>query len=285
MKTVSAPLLAHLQAGGPFVMADLYTIVLSDGTVLRWTDYDVDIIHPNNSNTYVSNGPVLKRGKTRTIIGLEVDTLDVSIYPQSTDMINGIPMLTAARNGVFDSAMLTLERAFLSPAPTAVGVMHQFYGRFADLEMGRTELKCRINSITESLSTMLPRNVYQAGCIHTLFDAGCGLNRASFSAAGNAGTGTTASLIKSGMGAATGYFDRGYIQITSGAMSGLRRTVKAYVSGDFTLFSQLPAVPAVGTSFTAYAGCDKLNTTCSAKFGNLANFRGAPFIPQPETAV
>lgn len=286
MKTLSPTLLTHLQGGGPFTMADLHTITMASGTILRWTDYDVDITHPITGYTHSASGPVLKRGKTRTIIGVEVGTLDVSIYPQASDLINGISLLAAARGGAFDGATLTLERAFLSPAPIALGVVPLFVnGRFADLQIGRTELQARINSSTESLAVQLPRNLFQPGCIHTLYDSGCGLARATLAAASTIATGSTDVLILSGLGQAAGYFDRGYIRFTGGALDGVRRTIKLHTTGSLLLFSPLPSAPTVGASFSAYPGCDKLQATCTTKFSNVINFRGAPYIPTPETAV
>ena len=285
MKTVSAPLLAHLQAGGPFVMADLYTITMASGTLLRWTSYDVDVVHPVSGLTYSSSGPVISRGKTRTIIGAEVDTLDVSIFPRTTDLINGVGILAAAQAGGFDGAMLNLERAFLSPAPTAVGVVSMFYGRFADLKIGRTSLVCRINSGTEALATLLPRNRYQPGCIHTVYDSGCGLSRSSFGSSSTVLASSTNILLNCGLSNAASYFDRGYVQFVGGALDGVRRTVKSYTPGAITLFSPLPSVPVVSAVFSAYAGCDKTQATCTSKFSNVAQFRGAPYIPIPVIAA
>ena len=36
----------------------------------------------------------------------------------------------------------------------------------------------------------------------------------------------------------------------------------------------------VGDTFSITAGCDKSHTMCQAKFGNIVNFRGEPFVPQ-----
>lgn len=283
MKTVTAPLAALFAVGGPFTMADLYTIHTSSGAVLRWADFDSDIVHPVNGFTYSSSGPVVRRGKTRVVIGVEVDTLDVSIFPRSTDQLNGISILAAAQAGAFDGASLTLERCFMASG-AAVGVTHQFLGRFADLTISRTEMQCRVNSGTEVLATQLPRNLYQAGCIHTLYDVGCGLTRASWGIASTVASGSTRTGIICGLAQSAGWFDRGYIQFTSGALSGLRQTVKNYVPSSVGLFASLPSAPAIGDTFTAYPGCDKAQLTCSGKFNNLPQFRGFPYIPVPETA-
>lgn len=50
---------------------------------------------------------------------------------------------------------------------------------------------------------------------------------------------------------------------------------------DIALFNVFPKNKLdVGTKLILYAGCDKLNTTCSTKFNNILNFGGFPFIPQ-----
>lgn len=286
MKAITTQLRDHLASGGPFVMTDLYTIYLSSGAVLRWADFDVDVAHPGDGQVYLSSGPALKRGRTRVVIGLEVDTLDVSIYPRSTDEINGVPLLAAARVGVFDGATLSLERAFLdTDSLEAVGVVSLFVGRFADLQLSRTEIQARINSAAEALAIQMPRNIYQPGCGHTLYDVGCGLSRAAFGVSSQADAGSTSSVLECDLVNDAGWFDRGYIQFTGGVFDGVRKTIKRYSPGVITLFSPLPAAPDVGAVFIAYPGCNKSMDTCRDKFGNLPAFRGMPFIPVPETAV
>ncbi len=285
MKTQAAPLIAHLATGGPYLMADLYTITPAGGAALHWADYDLDIVHPGNGYTYSSSGPVLKRGKTRSVIGVQMDTLDLSIYPRSSDTLNGTTLLAAAQAGAFDGARLTLERVFLTAPNTAIGVDHRFAGRFADLILTRTEIQARINSDAESLAVQLPRNLYQPGCMHSLYDTGCGLVRATWAAASTVASGSTTTTINCGLAQAAKWFDRGYVQFSGGALDGLRRTVKGYSPGVISLFQALPSVPAAGANFTAYPGCDKTLNTCTGKFSNQANFRGCPFIPVAETAI
>jgi uncharacterized phage protein (TIGR02218 family) len=282
MKTVSPALMTLLQSGQELVMADLYSFKLANGTTLNYADFDVDLVA--NSVTYSSQGPALKRGTTRTVIGVEVDTLDVSMYPHPTDTINGVGFLAAASNGLFDGATLTLYRAFLNPVPNVVGTVILFVGDLADLSIGRTGIDIRINSALAALNIQMPRNLYQAACLHSLYDADCGASRAAFSVNSNVRSGSTALSIVTGLGQPDGWFARGYITMTGGANSGVTRTVRWHSGGTVGLLSALPAAPNVGDPFTLWPGCDKSMATCKNKFNNLGNFRGMPFVPSPETA-
>ena len=283
MKSTSAPLLALMRGNQEFTLADFYTITLATGSMFRYTDFDVDLVF--GGNTFSASGPAFKRGKTRIVIGLEVDTLDVEIYPRSTDLLNGIPMLAAAVNGGFDGASLELERAYIYPGTTVVGTIDMFVGQFADLEVSRGGIKLRVNSDVADLNVNLPRNVYQAACCHTLYDADCAVNRSTYGVSGTAATCPDASTIYNFMGQPPSYFDRGYLQFTSGALAGIKRTVKSYWPGTITIFYPLPSIPAYGDAFTIYPGCDKNLSTCQARFNNAARFKGFPFIPAPETVI
>ncbi len=283
MKTTSSPLLAHMRGNNQFTLADLYTLTLIGGTVLRYTDFDVDLVY--GGNTFSASGPIFKRGKTRTVIGLEVDTLGVEIYPRSTDLVLGIPMLSAANTGGFDGATLKLERAYIAPVPTVIGALIMFVGDMADIDTTRTVIKVTVNSEVASLNVQMPRNLYQAACVHTLYDSDCALARASFVTANAAGAGSSTSYIINTLAQSAGYFDRGYMQWTSGALSGVKRTIKSYSPGSISIYNPLPANPGTGDTFNIYPGCDKALATCQGKFGNSAKFKGFPFIPVPETIL
>ena len=41
----------------------------------------------------------------------------------------------------------------------------------------------------------------------------------------------------------------------------------------------------MGDSFTIRAGCDKRPETCTAKFSNIASFRGFPHIPGQDAVM
>ncbi|WP_205684437.1 phage BR0599 family protein, partial [Acinetobacter baumannii] len=44
-------------------------------------------------------------------------------------------------------------------------------------------------------------------------------------------------------------------------------------------------MPAIGEAIRVYPGCDKRLDTCTNRFNNRARFRGAPFVPVPETSI
>ncbi len=303
MKPASAALQALL-ATRAFAAADLYTFTLVGGGVLRYTSYDTDIAY--NGNIYASGtpgGPFFDRRDNKARChwkrGVEVDTLSFDVVPGSAT-VQGAPFLSAVRQGLFDGAELELDRAFfLPPAPgdfppvtiqPATGVVILFVGRVAEVDAGRSLATFNVNSHLELLNQNLPRSLYQPGCVNTLGDASCGVNLNSFSAAGTAAAGSTASIITAVVGnPLAGYFDQGKITFTTGANAGLSRTVKQCVfgaPGTIALLAPFPVAPATGDAFALFAGCDKsLGPNGCLKFNNQPNFRGFPFVPVPETAV
>jgi uncharacterized phage protein (TIGR02218 family) len=282
MKSASAGLIALLNSD-TFIMADLITLTLIDASVYRYTSADIDLIVSGNT---FSKALKFKRGRTRLVVGVEVDTLDLDIYPESSNLIGGVPFLQALARGVLDGAQILLERVFMPTwGDTSAGTLILFSGRVSDIEFSRTEARLSIKSDLELLNVKLPRTVYQPGCTHTLYDAGCALNRASFAVNSSVASGSTDRIINCSLAQAAGYFDQGYLAFTSGALNGVKRNVRVYAPGVITLSYPLSAVPAISDTFTIYPGCDKLQSTCVAKFNNIVHFRAWPYIPVPETSI
>jgi uncharacterized phage protein (TIGR02218 family) len=156
-------------------------------------------------------------------------------------------------------------------------------------ELSRSYGKLSVEAGTKLLQMQLPAVILQPGCTNTLFDARCGLVKASFAEVNTVQGGSTANKILSLSAKTDGYYDNGQIAFTSGANAGLVKAVKTYFASPspfFTFNSPLPFVPSAGDLFTAYPGCDKTQATCtSSKFVNLVNFEGFPYVPAPETAI
>lgn len=271
-----------LNTSDTFLMADLFTFVTQGGQTLRYTSADIDLAIDGYS--YLAF--CLERGNIRQVAGIQVDTLSVTFFPSDTDYLGNVPFLHGVSKGMLDGAEFTLHRAFFSPDwQTYVGKILRFSGRVSDIEdFTRSAVPITIKSDLEILNTKMPRNIYQPSCRRTLFDSGCGVSKAAFAANSTVTAGSTATQINCGLAQAAGWFTMGSVTFTSGANSGVSRTVKSYGPGVLVFSLPLPYLPAVGDTFTAYAGCDRLKTTCEAKFNNLLRFSGEPYIPAAETA-
>jgi len=90
------------------------------------------------------------------------------------------------------------------------------------------------------------------------------------------------------LGADSGWFDYGLFTVTSGPNSGTgrgRMEIKSYTPGQIVL-QQPFFYPLLGTeTYTAIAGCNKTAAVCKAKFDNLLNFGGFPFVPGQDKII
>jgi len=290
--------LESLLATRQFNWCGLYKFILINGGTYYFTTADCPVVFDGNAYLTAAKSGALferkgERGKVKWRIGLEVDTLQFSVIPNGA-LIDGQPFNEAIKKGAFDGAEVTFSHAYWplqgyvsTILPT--GVVTMFAGTVAPVQAGRSLTTFTVNSWVDRFNQNLPRNIYQAGCINTLYDAGCTLNQASFAVSGAVAVGSLASLIgASSLSQATGYFDLGKITFTSGVNNGISRSIKQHIKGaisTFALMSPFPNTPGVGDTFNVYPGCDKMQTTCANKFSNIANFRGFPFIPQNETGV
>jgi uncharacterized phage protein (TIGR02218 family) len=291
MKPTSSALISYLNtaranADVPLLMADAFTFTLRSGLVLCYTNVDVTFSY--NGNTYLGNSILVDGLKYKAAVGLEVDQQQITIAARSTDTItSGAPFLQALRDGSFDGAEIVRYHVFFSDTigGTAIGSVLLFKGRLGVIdEIGRTSAKLTVNSDLALLDIDMPRNVYQPTCLHTLYDSGCTLVKNAFGTNGTVGSGSTASVIN--WSAASANFQQGSITFTSGVNAGVTATVGSVVAGtSMTLLYPLESVPAAGDGFTVYYGCDHTPGTCQAKFNNLSNFRGFPYVPPPQMAV
>ena len=275
MKTATPELIALL-ATDSFLMADLYTFTLSNGTIYRFTNYDIDLSW--GGNAYTKNGLSFERGGTRITTGVEVDTLDITVFQKNT-AFEGIGILRIIANGGLDGAEFKLERLFFTDPLTPVGSLWVFSGRVSECEATRHEGKITVKSDLELLNIQMPRNLYQASCIHSLYDSGCGIPKTGVSGTITSVSGTTYGV---SVAAADAFYNEGMIEFTSGANNGVKRTIKAHASNKVTVTLNLQNAVNVGDTIKLYAGCDRTQATCQNKFNNLSNFRGFPFVPIPE---
>lgn len=290
MKTASIALVNFVNSAKQCLQFDLWTFFLASNTWVWWTDADVDV--QLDDGRHFSRGPVITRDKITWARGIEVDQLKATFQGPGV-LVNGQALPAFAAAGGFDGAWTTLERLYMNDAGVVQGTLVSFQGPVADVTPGRRGAELVIKSQLTQLTQQLPRNLYQAGCLNTLYDSNCGVDRAAATVAGTVtavGAGynpvITATMASS---VASRYFELGPLNFTAGANAGFGRTVQSQPGSGTSIAFQFsrpwPFPIAVGDTFTACAGCDKLQATCSGKFNNLARFRGQPYIPVPETVT
>jgi uncharacterized phage protein (TIGR02218 family) len=289
MKPSTQPLRDLLESR-QFWSAALFTFTLADGTVLRYCLGDADIVaHGATYSAGGATGPYFQQQSQYPEVvqrrGLDVSTMTFDALPgQAT--VYGVPFMTALWLGLFDGATFAYERAFMPTyGDTSVGTVLMFLGRVGDIEATRASATFHINSHLELLTQPFPRNLFQPGCVNTLYDASCGLNAAAYVTSGVAADGSTTKTIATNGGPPAGYLDLGKVIFTSGANAGVGRTIKSWDGSTISLIAPLPATPQPGDWFEIWPGCDKTRSRCQGVFNNIANFRGFPYVPAAETSI
>jgi uncharacterized phage protein (TIGR02218 family) len=290
MKPASTALINFLAAkrasgDSTLLFADCYSFALKSGTTLNYTSIDVPVTIAGV--TFVANSVQVQGLNYKATIGLEDEGQQVTLLAGPDDLVDGAPFLQALRNGAFDGCTVTRQRVFFPDylGGTQVGTVTLFAGLISTVDkIGTVSAEVTIASDLKLLDLDMPRNLYQRSCLHTLYDSGCTLAKASFSTAGTVGAGSTALVIN--WSGANANFVQGSIAFSSGANANIAATVTAAVAGTSLRLSRpLDEVPAAGDAFSVAYGCDHQLSTCLAKFNNVDNFRGFPSVPPPETAA
>lgn len=282
MKTATRELIDLLHGSDEFLMADLFRITLSNGQILRHTNADMPVVW--DGQTYEAHKLIIKRGATRVAVGLDVDSNTLEIAAEPDYRLEGLQWSEAALGGALDGAWVIIERIFFSDWATPVGAVVIFSGRVSDVSGSRSAVKVDVKSDIELLNVSSPRNIYQSGCMRTLYNGGCKVNREKFTVNGRVtANSTTGTELACNLTQADGWFNQGVIKFTSGRNAGLSRTVKEHKGGRLSFALRLPFPPQSGDVFKIYPGCDKRQETCGRKFDNIVHFRGFPYIPAADT--
>lgn len=285
MRQASPKLIALLDAD-QFIMADLYTITTIQGIEYCYTSYDVNLTVQGKE--FRADGPIISREGTNLSLGIEVDNLSIKIETNESAKFGDVPVAQAFHNGVLDGARFKLERIFMdinTPTDTSAGTLVLFEGRIVEPELDRYEINASVVSEVDDLKLQMPRNLYTPGCLSTLFDSACGLLSAEFAVNTTIGANSSPSRILCDLSQPQGWFTQGVVEFLEGVNIGIKRTVRLHEAGSLLLTLPLLEMPEIGEAIRVYPGCDKRLDTCTNRFNNRARFRGAPFVPVPETSI
>jgi uncharacterized phage protein (TIGR02218 family) len=221
-------------------------------------------------------------------------SLDMSEITQSNELAKDSVKIQMPRDNQF-------AQLFLGGVPEQITSITIFRGHAGDLsEEFEVSWKGRVAgaSATGDVVTLECENIftsmrrpglrgrYQKNCRHALYRRGCNINDYDFAVAGvvTAASGflvTIDDLVDSTNDIADGHFTGGMIETTDGFL----RYITLHSGTTLTLVRPFQALEDEVNSSPGYAnvilypGCDHTRTTCKAKFNNLDNFGGFPWIP------
>jgi len=296
-----------------WAMPELYTWNFATGETLRYTDWQVPLNNvPRPDMTAADNyavGPGLKRTSAKFRVGTEVDEIEIDIYPRPfpTDQISGFTWQEACHLGFFDGAYFQLYKCLLDidmslgPQPIIRGAIQWFYGRVADIDVGRTAIKMKCKSLLDLLTAQMPKRLYQAACGYHFGDSRCSYDRWGGKNGHGDSTGLGMIEFQCDLGSNQNYimspvglapdpkdaYDNGTIFSISGDNEGFFRSLMQWNSDTGVMYMIKPWFYPVEQGvdwFQVVPGCNKSLNRCN-DFQNQDFFGGFPYIPPPETAV
>lgn len=308
MKAAST-LTQSILSSGLYQTAELYDVTLATGQTYHLTSWDVPLNGISVTTKQGTQGPfnyvtglTIVRDKLTQKLGTEAGSMEMIIAPQTdapggAPTIAGYPIAQAARYGFLDGAKVQLNKLFMNPAIGAnTSAVGWFLGTIQDIDADRFMVHITLDDFLAYLANQqMPRLLWQVGCFHEVYDAGCGLLKANFTSTGTITSVGDAAHFVTNLAQVSGYFKYGVLTFTSGANNGVQGPVNSFTQssgGAFAMRFPFPVAPSIGDTFSVYPGCDKQQGTCSnastsvgAPFNNLAHFAGQPYIPVPETIL
>ncbi len=272
--TARDEVLAHLATGATTV-CHCWLVTRTDGARYGFTDHDGDLSFGGHLFKAASG---LSAGALQQTTGLSVD---------NSEAVGALSDISVSEEdlaeGRFDGA--EVQSWLVNWADVSQRVV-EFRGNFGEVTRKAGLFRVELRGLAERLNQMQGR-VFQAGCGAVLGDGRCKIN---LQAAAYRTTADIAEIdvlgrlrIESGASFADRWFERGQVEVLSGASVGMVVMIK----GDrctatgrvLDLWHGTGAVLAVGDSIRLVAGCDRRAGTCQSKFSNYMNFRGFPHIP------
>lgn len=302
MKTATQAMADFLQ-GEAVTLATFWKITRNDGTQIGFTDHDQNLSvafgSPSSTITYSS---ALGYAKTslKSSVDLSVDTLEViGIIDASGISADDL------RAGKYDYA--TVEIGVVNWRDLSMGVVYMRRGHFGEVTLRDEHYLVELRGLTQLLTREVA-SIYTAECPRDLGDSECTINLAGTTQDGTnitqSGTVTAVTSSQtfraSGLTGVADFFVDGVLTWNGvlGALnlnSGRKMEVAldTIIGGgirELELFLGMPRPVQVGDVFSLSAGCNKLITHCSDKFGvapngNILNYRGFATVPTRDEAL
>lgn len=170
MKECTTDLATYLNTKTEIKSCNLYEIKLLDGYTMYVTDFDRDVVF--NNHTFQHDKFLIERSQTKITGTPTVDTLSVSIYADRnhSDLVGNTFILEGIHNGLFDTAHLTLWRAYFDAemdTQSPYGAIKVFLGRMELDSCDTFSAKFTVKAEITGLNASLPLRTFQAQTSYT----------------------------------------------------------------------------------------------------------------------
>lgn len=273
MREFSPELSAHL-ASGVTTLCACWRINTRKGVSLGFTDHDGNIEF--DGLTFEAASGFTASGIDQSL-GLAIDNATAS-----GALISDRNSEDDISRGRFDGAeVVHWQVNWTDPEQRIL----MFRGELGEIRRGPSSFEVELRGLSEVLNRPIGR-AYLPVCDAVLGDARCSfdLTDPAYSASAIVDAALDLRKLKTNglSGYSVGWFADGVVTWRGGEADGLEVKVRDHrvVGGDSILILDRDQRDmASGDAFDVVAGCDKRKETCSAKFSNLVNFRGFPFMP------
>lgn len=274
MREIDAQLQARLD-GGATRHCRCWRVDRADGTVLGFTDHDLDVTF---DGLVFRAGTGMNASALQTSTGLSVDNA------QATGALSDAAISEAdVLAGRYDGARI---RHWLVDWERPDLRVLLFVGTFGEIKRQDHAFEVELRGLAEPLNAPVGRSILRT-CDRMLGDAKCGVDVTAPEIAGEGqviGGGIWGAVLASGLeGFSAGWFTHGALIWVTGENAGQRQAIKldrSLAAGRELWPWQAAGRPiATGDRFQIVAGCDKSAGACQVKFQNLINFRGFPHLP------
>ncbi len=265
---------AHLKTGVTTV-ARAWVIERKDGTVLGFTDHDMDLVVDGYDCT-AQTGMTAKALIQTT--GLAVDNTEAQ------GALSDARITEADINaGLYDHAAV---KTWLVNWRNVADAKLTFQGTLGEIRRNGGAFEVELRGLTEDLNTQQGR-VYQKTCPHVMGDAGCRVDMtdpAHHLRAALLGIEDRKRLRLAHDGTfPEGWFLRGKLVVESGAGQHYVSWIASDTVEDgvrvLETWEPIRADLQAGDVVLVWAGCDGRLSTCRDRFHNVVNFGGFPHIP------
>lgn len=270
MKIIPIKLLNAVQS--PLASLSMcWLITRADGVVQGFTDAQDDLVVAGQRYMAITGfePSAIDSSSTMSVDNLEITGLLNSGAISSADVHAGV--YSAARVAVFYVDRTDIEAGTLPLKTGYTGNISYEQGQFS------AEVRGLLQPYSQNIIEICSKT-----CRASLGDKRCGIDLAQFRVVGVAASPVNSQKLSDDTRTeAVDHFTGGKLTFTSGACTGLSMEVKAYAPGRIELLLPMPRTVVDGDTYTMTAGCDREIETCNDRFGNVLNFRGEPFVPDP----